>query len=105
MAVSGILTRYKNKKVQHDDIFLSSRHNDLTIDINNCMASQQKDLTSRHNYLTSDGRNMPPTVFFVWHAIDIVQHGAITTITCNYKVPSNYVYLYVQEIVRGGGGG
>ena len=37
MAVSGILTRYKNKKVQHDDIFLSSRHNDLTIDINNCM--------------------------------------------------------------------
>ena len=35
-----------------EDIFLTSRHNDLT--------SQHKDLTCRHNYLTSDGRNMPP---------------------------------------------
>ena len=24
------------------------------------MTSQHKDLTSRHHYLTSDGRNMPP---------------------------------------------
>ena len=62
MAVSGINTidiKIRDVANNCDDIFLTSRLNDLT-SRHKSLTSQHKDLTSRHNYLTSYGRNMPP---------------------------------------------
>ena len=55
-----------------DDIFLTSRHNDLI--------SRHNGLISRHNYLTSDGRNMPP-----YYTNEIFSRKQSVMINCKLK--------------------
>ena len=88
------LTRCKNKIFSYDDIFLTSRNNDLT--------SHNKYLTSQHNYLTSDGRNMPPNIsknrkdlIVIYTDISGFKEEKTVNLQKYFLIPSN-VHIFIR---------
>ena len=72
------------------NIFLTSRHTDLT-SRHKELTNQHKDLTSRINYLTSDGRSMPP--YFTYYPMHLKYMTSVIWQNGRYKPLFQYVIL------------